>query len=303
MGERVEQSRLLSGRWGHAEFVDDLEWLERLWDWVDHLERPVTMATIAQRIDVENLTRWFLSAVFCGTRDAFQGPGQYRNNTVDDAAWFWINWDMDRSFRSWNQDSFFDLLEQPHVARRGRRDSEPRAKVLTHLLVGDRQHDGDPIYVEYFKREFMRMLNHRVTQEFLNERFAHYDRIARTYGVEDLRFLDTLEDFLNRRHDFLWDLADQHFDTGTAVNLRVIAPVGGVDVDGHHVVDTFEGRYFPNMTLKLSLPASTEQRHFALGCQRYAQSRERFESSTAGRSRPDRRARLTVIRHSTRFCR
>ena len=255
-----ENPDFFSARWGHDQFSTDLEAMEQLWAWVEDLEPPVTMTTIARRINVDNLTRWFLSALFCGTQDAFQGPGQFHDDTRDLAAWFWINWDMDGSFRAWNDDAFYRLLEQPNVARRGRRNSEPRAKVLTHLLVGDRQHEGDPIYIEYFKREFMRMLNHQVTQEFLDERLAHYNRLAHMYGIEDFRFLDAFEDFLAKRRDFLWSLAHQQFNTGTAVNLKVISPKGGVDVDGTYVVGTFEGRYFPNMNLELSLPASSRRR-------------------------------------------
>ena len=44
------------------------------------------------------------------------------------------------------------------------------------------------------------------------------------------------------------------------MNLKVVSPKGGVDVDGTYVVGTFEGRYFPNMNLELSLPASSRRR-------------------------------------------
>ena len=42
--------------------------------------RPVRTA-VAERVDVENLTSWFLSVLFCGTGDAFQGPGQFFDAT------------------------------------------------------------------------------------------------------------------------------------------------------------------------------------------------------------------------------
>ena len=39
----------------------------QLKEWVFELDRPVTIRQVSERIDVENLTRWFLSVLFCGT--------------------------------------------------------------------------------------------------------------------------------------------------------------------------------------------------------------------------------------------
>ncbi len=247
---------------GHAQFSADLAQMEELWAWLVELEPPLTMHTISERINVENMTRWFLSVLYCATGDAFQGPGQFRDETLQRGEWFWINWDMDQSFRLQSVDSFYDLLQQPGKRRRGRRDSEPRAAVLTHMLR------EDPEYLDYFKREFARMLNQQVTLEFLDERYRYYEGVARSYGVEDLRYLEALREFFSKRHDVLWELAHQHFDTGTAVALRVIAPPGGVLVDGSGVGGTFDGRYFPDMVLDLSVPANQPISHWLVNGER-----------------------------------
>jgi hypothetical protein len=112
------------------------------------------------------------------------------------------------------------------------------------------------------------MLNQQVTLEFLDERYRYYEGVARSYGVEDLRYLEALREFFSKRHDVLWELAHQHFDTGTAVALRVIAPPGGVLVDGSGVGGTFDGRYFPDMVLDLSVPAKQPISHWLVNGER-----------------------------------
>ena len=227
--------------------------MEELRAWIDELPRPLTRDAVASRVDVENLTRWFLSALFCATRDAFQGPGQFRDDTRRAAEWFWINWDMDSSFRSPNIDSFRLLLNQPGERERGRRPSEPRAVLVTDLLA------GDPQYVAYFKQAFANMMNHQVTREFLDERVGYYERIARTYGVEDLRYLDPLSDFARRRHNVLWRLASEHLGTNRPVRVHVEPSRGGLSVDGTPVSGAYDGRYFPGATVELALADSRQR--------------------------------------------
>ena len=236
---------------GHDRFTDILAPMEELWEWIQAQGRPLTMERIGERIDVPNMTKWFLSVVFCATGDAFQGPGQFRDDSRQGAQWFWINWDMDQSFRSWDVDSFYGLLEQPGERRRGRRPSEPRAVVLTYML------EDDPLYLAYFKQEFARMLNHQVTQEFLDERYQHYETLAHAYGIDDTRFLEPLREFLSSRRDFLWELAERYFDSGTAVSLHLTAPFGGMLVNGSTVAGHFEGRYLPNTSVEVALPEAT----------------------------------------------
>lgn len=238
-------------RWGHDRFSADPSAMESLSAWLETLPPPLTARALSERVDVDNLTRWFLSVLFCATRDAFQGPGQFRDDAREAGGWFWINWDMDSSFRSPRLDSFYLLLDQPGERRRGRRRSEPRATMLTRLLA------DDPGYVDHFKYAFTRMLNHQVTPTFLEERLTHYDAIAREYGVEDLRFLEVLDDFLTNRHDMLWELASQQLDTAPPARLRVEAPPGGLVVDGSLVTGSFEGHRFPGMTVELALPESS----------------------------------------------
>ena len=246
--EYVGEMDFFQVRLGHTRVSAESASMEDLYKWVRRLDRPLAMAQVSERVDVENMTRWFLSVLFCATGDAFQGPGQFRDDTKPTSNWFWVNWDMDGSFRGWNVDMFYSILEQPDQRRRGRRHSEPRSRLLTILL------EEDEGYREYFKRLFANMLNHQVTPEFLRERFDYYANLARSYGVEDLRYLRPLDQFITRRHDYLWENAARHLDTGKAVRYKIVVPAGGLFVNGFYVTQPFEGRYFPNMMLEVALP-------------------------------------------------
>ena len=152
--------------------------------------RPLTMAAAGELVDLDNLTRWFLATAFCATRDAFQGPSQFRDGSRQRAQWFWVNWDMDGSFGNADENPFDTLLIPPGGGRRGRRPDEVRPDLLTRLLA------DDPAYRQYFERMWVDAMNYRLTPAFLRERFEHYRDVAITYGVQPLDYLEKLETFL-----------------------------------------------------------------------------------------------------------
>ena len=158
--------------------------MDQLGRWLERLGRPLTVRQVSERIDVENLTRWFLSVLFCATEDAFQIPGPFYDSSKQTANWFWINWDMDQSFRQWNLNSLDRILIAMETSPRVRASGDVRPSVLAGLLADDEE------YRESFKIAFARMLNHQLTDDFLDEQFDHYANIARTYSVEDLGYLE-----------------------------------------------------------------------------------------------------------------
>ena len=116
--ERFDE-RFFAAHWGYDDILLSQEAMNKLWDWVLHT-RPLTMDAVAQHVNIDNLTRWFLAVAFSATRDAYQGPGQFLDQTKSTGGWFWVNWDMDQSFRSWDLDSYLYLLERVGEGRRGR---------------------------------------------------------------------------------------------------------------------------------------------------------------------------------------
>ena len=164
--ERFDE-RFFAAHWGYDDILLSQEEMNKLWEWV-RTTRPLTMANVSQHVNIDNITRWFLAVAFTATRDAYQGPGQFLDRTKASGGWFWVNWDMDQSFRNWNLDSYQYLLERIDEERRGRNPAEPRSVILSELIA------DDPQYRDYLKRVVQKALNHQLTQAFLMERYEHY---------------------------------------------------------------------------------------------------------------------------------
>ncbi len=233
--------------YGHGQFFASEESQRELFEWARR-EPRLTMATAGARVDVDNLTRWFITHVFCDTLDAFQTPSQFRDEVNRGSRWFWIPWDMDQSFRHWDRNSIEILLRGAHRPRPGRFRHDPRSTILWKLLARDRE------YGEYFKRLWDEALNHRLTPEFLSERFDRPVVLARDYGGKDLRYQPVVKEFLERRPAFLRDLLEQRLGTGSSVRLELRAPRDlVVTVDGFPMSGRYIGRYFPRRTVKLRI--------------------------------------------------
>ena len=199
--ERLDE-RFFAGRLGHEDVRFDEPSYRKLWEWVS-ATRPLTMENVARHVDVDSLTRWFLAVAFCATGDAYQSPNQFLDTRRSPGGWFWVVWDMDQSFRDWRRDSYRDLLERIGELRRGRDDWEPRATLVTYLLA------DDPEYREFFGRLYADVMNNRVTEAFLEERYQHYAELASRLGVENLAYLESLREFLRRRPAFFRRISEQ----------------------------------------------------------------------------------------------
>jgi hypothetical protein len=220
--------------------------INALWPQVRAI-RPLRARTLAPLVDVDNLTRWFIAVVFCATGDAYQEPGVFRDPTRAAGQWFWVNWDMDASFRDPAQDSFPALLSRTGQ-RRARRHNDPRPYILTTLL------DEDADYRASFMRTWTDVMNHVLTPAFLDERYRHYERLAVELGVEDRRFLVSLRRFLTERPRLVWTTAETWLQTGAAVGVQVTGD-RPIRINGHLVSPGWEGQYFPGMRLEVAASA------------------------------------------------
>jgi hypothetical protein len=238
--ERIDD-HFFEAHWGHGRIRLDQDEFDKLWTWVSGT-RPLTMARVSEQVDLDNLTRWFLAVAFSATRDTYQGPGQFENRTRDRASWFWVNWDMDQSFRNWDLDSYQYLLERIGEDRKGRNHAEPRPRLLTDLIA------EDPQYREFFKRTFQHLMNHRLTPAFLEARYRHYEALAGTMDVPDRRFLPRLKDFLERRPAFFRASTESWLNAEREQPLTVVSPEGvTLLVDGEPVQGPYRGMYFPDL--------------------------------------------------------
>ena len=200
--EHVRRPFLVS-RFGHDNFDRASVSLRRRW-MREVMSRPsFTMADAAVRLDIESLTRWFISIVFCGTSDPYQAV-MFRDRTRPDARWFWVNWDMDHSFMDftrraltpWSHDTLRSTIRPPAL----------EARVIRRLI------DEDPSYRDYLARMFLDALNYRITPAFLSERFRHYRTIAEQFGLEDDSYLKVIAEFLGLRPAYVRAMLSDHLD-------------------------------------------------------------------------------------------
>jgi hypothetical protein len=235
----------LRARYGHDNFIRADEEI------VATLRRalarvfPLTMTEAERLVDVDNLTRWFIATIFNGTANPFQSE-LFRDETQPDARWFWVMWDLDRSFMSasdeeadpWRHDTFATTLNQPAL----------QSEIVTRLIA------EDPSYRDYLRQTAAQALNHQVTPEFLRERLAHYRTIARSHDVGDLDYLDALEWFLVFRPPEVRRLLTRYLDGVEARRVRVDVPEGlEVEVDGYRKSGDYYGWYFDGMDVTVAL--------------------------------------------------
>jgi hypothetical protein len=240
--------------YGHGEFFPSVEEADQLWRRVVE-DQQLTMAEVDAVVDLENLTRWFISVLIADTHDPFQAPNQFRDQRTPGARWFWINWDMDSSFLEWDHDTMQTLLERVAEPRRGRRFNEPRAYVFTRLLTEDQE------YRAYFGTLFDRISNHLVTPAYLRERFDHYRRVAVDHRIRDRRYIDLLRGFIERRPSFLRRLVEMYLNTDASVRVSVQNPARHpLLIDGFRVADSYEGQYLPGTELTLDVPGELRGR-------------------------------------------
>ncbi len=239
--EHLNDRSFLKAHFGHDHFTYGNPGPDsRLWRWLRSLP-TLDVQTVDQVVDVDNVTRWAISVLFCATTDPFQGV-MLKDDTNPDSRWFFVNWDMDHSFMdhyqqapadaAWQHDTFHTILRQRDV----------RSEIVTRLLT------DDPKYREMFKRRLVDALNHELTPDFLSERFDHYAVIGREYGVESTSYQADLAQFLKFRAAHLRALARESAMTGESFPVRITgAGASSLIVDGYPVGRSYEGWYFDKM--------------------------------------------------------
>ena len=244
--ERFDE-RFFAAHWGYDDVLLSQEEMNKLWEWV-RTTRPLTMENVSRYVNIDNLTRWFVAVAFTATRDAYQGPGQFLDRTKSTGGWFWVNWDMDQSFRDWDHDSYQYLLERVAEGRRGRNPAEPRSVILSQLLA------DDPQYREYLKRVVQKALNHQLTDAFLMDRYEHYLTTATQLQIRRLDYLPRLREFLERRRNFFRLISEQWLNSPPGQRVTVAAPAGvEISIEGERVPGGYQGLYFPDIDLTLDI--------------------------------------------------
>ena len=270
--ERVTSTDFLVARFGHDDFVladakpevgssplisGDEGDLEELHEWPRAAPAPLDMEEVARKVDLENLTNWFISVLYPGTTDLFQGVVA-RDRSRADGRWFWINWDMDHSFIDW-----YAQAEQPWkidtfvgMASVIVESSDPRAVIFNRLRT------ESPEYRVYFLSRLTEVLNHELTPEFMEELIDRYEREMLALGMDNTTFLPSLRTFFVHRPAVLREQMDEYFSSGPSYKLTVKSTDEiGFKIDGRDVGEQYSGWYFADTPARIEISDSSHHGH------------------------------------------
>jgi hypothetical protein len=205
LGEHVGAD-FLARHFGHTDFEmvrgkrdpgdgGDETWQREL-EWIAAAPAPLTAERAGERYDVERLTTWILSVVFCATGDLYQ-EAMIRDRTgrLAGGRWTWIHWDHDMSFRTPPGNSRFGRQKDAlRFLLANHRPPEAPARRLLRRLV-----DEDPEYRAYLLDRFAKMLDRELTPEVLEAIAARWEGEARALGAADLRTFERLRAFFAER--------------------------------------------------------------------------------------------------------
>lgn len=199
LSERVEEGflhrHLGPGQWEISRQTANRQVSPWLWRMTrpsrSGLPRRIPVSQLESEVDLDSLIRWHLAMVLCATAETGQATMARRHGE----PWQWVNWDMNRSFRSvrprgqpnWEIDSI-QWVQNRRLSHRGL-----TMRLLSNLLSGSQE----------FRKRYVatanEVLDHRFTPDFVESRLEHYSALARMLAIEDQRFLGEIRLFLENR--------------------------------------------------------------------------------------------------------
>ena len=243
--------------------------------WVEGLQPgDVTMARIAENVDIESYIQHMFPFLWCGTDDWAQGAA-YLDRGQRLQLWRWVNWDMDRSFRYsfehdlenteiWKKMCFdlvlADLSQDPKTpdeikeANRVQRE-DVRSLIFTGLLR------DDPKFQRTFAERAVGFMNHELNKAFLGERYQWYRKFRGEPGISP-QALDNTGRFLRERSSFFRQDMARVFGLDPSFPVEVTGPPQqtglALVIDGRLESLPYTGNYFAGQTITLDVPKSTE---------------------------------------------
>jgi hypothetical protein len=174
---------------------------EALWrgeiDWIQAAPRPFTAELAARRYDLDQLTTWLATVLFCATGDLYQDAMvRDRSGEVAGGRWTWIHWDHDMSFRTPPGNSRFGRQREvlPFILWNGRGNEIAPSRELARRLLRE-----DPGYRRRLTERVRRALREELTPDFLEQLVARHESLARELGADDLHFAERLRAFFAAR--------------------------------------------------------------------------------------------------------
>lgn len=214
-------------------------------------EDELSSEVIGETIDLDNLSRHVFSWAFCGTTDYCQGVAVFDNEDPD-ARLYWINWDMDHSFydlaaernnlerENWTQSGFKIIYRNRHHCG--------RTKMFSRLM------NESPEFKLFFIGLMTELMNHRLTEEFLQGRVDYYGSMMENFGQPHEAYVDMLHEFMEKRPALILAEAQEYFGLEGPYTLRLDNPDKRVMlVDGYSYSDMYEGKYYRSTPVHISL--------------------------------------------------
>lgn len=215
--------------------------------WVRDPKVKMTMELADNFIDIDNFSRHLFSFVLCArAKDWYQGAAVL-DYSKPGSKWYWINWDMDRSFIL--KDESWDIIFN---------SVDPEGYQLHHIrsFLFKRLLNECPNYRKYYVRLVMDLLNHRVNEKFLRSRANFYVRMAKNLKLsgEELSGARGMVEFLYDRPNFLRNEMRRYFDAGESLPCEVKGPPGiQFKIDGYSETNDYVGWYFEGEPIKIEI--------------------------------------------------
>jgi hypothetical protein len=161
-------------------------------------QEQLQMSDAEAAIDIENLMRQYAAFLICGTGDAFQG-GIVKDDRKPTNRWFFVNWDMEDSFRAEITPDYFEHLGY----------GPPAPPVLRPALW--RKLREDPAFRVRFSEFVTNLFDTKLTPQWLDTTITHYRREAIAHGIIGQDDLDQVEQFLRNQPNILRKLMAESF--------------------------------------------------------------------------------------------
>jgi hypothetical protein len=221
--------------------------------WARRGNAKITMEEAQKRINIDNFSRWWISHLFCANSDPYQGVALLDKSKVD-PRWFWINWDMDHSFRNVYERDIQNLWEQKKIIyelmfkKRKVTKRDPRAVIFRRLL------NEDPEYRNYFQQLLTQVLNHRLNQNYLKSVVDFYEKTAISFGITDRKYFNEIRLFMKHRPAFLMKLMQRYCSYPEVYPCQVKGPEGIIyRIDGFVHRTGFMGWYFKDSEITVEV--------------------------------------------------
>jgi len=242
--------RTIKRRRGRSDAFNDFK------EWARNKEIRMTMEEVGKRVNIQNLSLWWISQLICAGKDHYQGPAVLDKKNTG-SKWFWINWDMDQSIQNtrekdrkiWEQELCLkEVMESTSSLDR----KDPRGVLFRRMM------NEDPAYRSYFETLLADVLNHRLPFEFLESRIRYYEKKGNQLGV-DAFYNEDVRTYFKKRPAYLRGLMRRYFNAPNSYLCRINPPRGSrYKVDGYPYQREYAGWYLKGSKITINRSSRNE---------------------------------------------